>query len=65
MNPTESSKHPPGETTSDAPEDHERREALRKLGGLAAWTAPVTVTLMVTPRRSAASFGGGLPPPPP
>jgi hypothetical protein len=62
MNEIEPSSLPPtGVSPSDAPDDNERRAALRKLGGLAAWTAPVTVTLMVTPRAQAISS----PPPPP
>ncbi len=36
--------------------DADRREALRKLGALAAWTAPVMLTLM-TSARGADDFG--------
>lgn len=38
--------------------DDARRDALAKLGALAAWTAPVMLTLTLTPRTSAASPPG-------
>lgn len=41
----------------------DRRAVLEKLGTLAAWTPPVMLTLMLSPRDSAAS--AGAPPPPP
>ncbi|MCC7278880.1 MAG: hypothetical protein IT487_11275 [Chromatiaceae bacterium] len=53
-------------TDTPAPDltNPERRAALAKLGRLAAWTAPTLLTLVVSPRESAAScIGGGLDPP--
>ncbi len=48
---------PPDETDggTEAPRDPGRREALAKLGKLAAWTAPVIVTLTLSERASADS----------
>lgn len=40
----------------------ERRAALAKLGLLAGYIAPATLSLLVTPRRSAASEGQPGPP---
>ncbi len=53
------------DTTTAAPEsaalnDRERREALRKLGTLAALTPPTVLTLLLSRRASADSLG--LPP---
>lgn len=60
---TDSTATPVGDA---APVDAERREALRKLGTMAALTPPTVMTLLLSPRRSAAStigddeeFGGG------
>ncbi|WP_295392277.1 hypothetical protein [uncultured Thiodictyon sp.] len=46
-------------TTADtaAPTDAERRAALQRLGALAALTPPVVLTLLLSPRPSAASVG--------
>ncbi|WP_295435425.1 hypothetical protein [uncultured Thiodictyon sp.] len=41
-----------------APTDAERRAALRTLGALAALTPPAVLTLLLSPRASAASVGG-------
>lgn len=56
--------HPDQTVTSEAtvPSDaqdvlEERRAALAKLGLLAGYVAPATLSLLVTPRRSAASEG--------
>jgi len=48
----------PAPDTAGTPEDADlaaRRAALRKLAVLGAWTAPVTLSLLVYPRTSAAS----------
>ena len=45
----------PENTTKDAA-DLGRREALEKLGKLAGYTAPVVLTLLLTPKRAAASL---------
>lgn len=50
----------PETATEDAP-DLGRREALEKLGKLAGYTAPIALTLLLTPKKAAASPGG--PPP--
>jgi hypothetical protein len=42
---------------SEAAETHDRREAVRKLGRLAAYAAPFTV-LALTEKANAASGGG-------
>ncbi len=47
-----------GDTPPDRLGDTDRRAALAKLGALAAWTAPITLTLLLSPRRSAASPEG-------
>ncbi|MCC7280433.1 MAG: hypothetical protein IT487_19245 [Chromatiaceae bacterium] len=41
-----------------APTDHDRRAALAKLGALAAWTAPVMLTLAISARASVESLPG-------
>lgn len=58
--PNTTSSNPPASDT-DIPTDAERREALRKLGALAALTPPTVLTLLLTPRNAAASLGGGPP----
>lgn len=47
-----------GDTPPDRLGETDRRAALTKLGALAAWTAPTTLTLLLSPRRSAASPDG-------
>ena len=44
----------PGHPTDTT--DAARRDALRKLAALGAWTAPVILTLLVSPRASAESL---------
>lgn len=57
---------PPAPDPAGTPDDANlaaRRAALRKLAVLGAWTAPVTLSLLVYPRTSAASCPiGDLPP---
>jgi hypothetical protein len=54
-----STAHDPATPAADAtPEDAERRAALERLGAMAAWTAPAVLTLLVSPRASAASLAG-------
>lgn len=56
---------PPAPDPAGTPDDADlaaRRAALRKLAVLGAWTAPVTLSLLVYPRTSAASCDGSLPP---
>jgi hypothetical protein len=58
--PTTEFATPTAASEASAPTDHlsdaERRAALAKLGGLAAWTAPTMLTLLVSKRASAESF---------
>ncbi len=49
------------ETAAERPTDIGRREALEKLGKLAGYTAPIALTLLLTPKKVAASPVG--PPP--
>lgn len=50
------------ETQSETPvenaPDLSRREALERLGKLVGYTAPVALTLLLTPRKAAASPDG-------
>ena len=57
--PNTTSSNPPASDT-DIPTDAERREALRKLGALAALTPPTVMTLLISRRASAASPGSEL-----
>ena len=50
------------EDQNDTAVSSERREALKKMGKLAAYTPPTMVTLLVSKRATAASV---FPPPPP
>lgn len=54
--------HAPTTPDPSAPLDADRRAALRKLGVMAALTPPTVMTLLLTPRSSAASWEGGEPP---
>lgn len=58
--PTSADRDPAAGPTPELapPTDAARRDALAKLGALAAWTAPVMLTLTLTPRTSAASPPG-------
>ncbi len=47
----------PEAIAEDAP-DLGRREALEKLGKLAGYTAPIALTLLLTPKKAAASPDG-------
>ena len=68
MTPTDENpltRSPATRSPDDA--DAERRAALAKLGALAAWTPPIMMTLLLSPRAAAESVPGTpvLPPPPP
>ncbi|MBK1646361.1 hypothetical protein CKO25_17260 [Thiocapsa imhoffii] len=55
-NPTDRAPHSTDTASPEtSPTDRDRRAALTKLGALAAWTAPVMLTLTLTPRTSAAT----------
>ena len=54
--PRSTASNPPALDT-DIPNDAERREALRKLGALAALTPPTVMTLLMSRRASANSLG--------
>ncbi|MBK1644079.1 hypothetical protein CKO25_05315 [Thiocapsa imhoffii] len=56
--PTEATDAP-----ADRPSDADRRAALAKLGTLAAWTAPVMLTMTLPKRASAFSQPPGGPGP--
>ena len=47
---------------NNTPTAADRREALRKLGAMAALTPPAVMTLLLTPRNSAASLGPPIDP---
>jgi hypothetical protein len=61
--PTKDEKR--GECSADDAIDTARREALERLGRLAAYTPPAMLTLLLSKRASAQSVGLGPPPPPP
>ena len=54
MNKSHSLENRPETVAEDDP-DLGRREALEKLGKLAGYTAPVALTLLLTPKKAAAS----------
>jgi hypothetical protein len=53
--------------TEDQPKQPEKREALRKLGRYAAYTAPATLVLLgfVAASKEGLAIVSGSPPPPP
>ena len=54
MNKSHSLENRPETVAKDDP-DLGRREALEKLGKLAGYTAPVALTLLLAPKKAAAS----------
>jgi len=57
MNESHFPENHPEPAVEETP-DLSRREALEKLGKLAGYTAPVALTLLLTPKKAAASPDG-------